>query len=110
MYLFMSLVLFALLANIVWPMIVQKIQFESKVMAYMNSNNITNPYCYTKYLGKISRSILGIEIDIGVDSHGIPVDCNNTPSVYLRCSPFNYTNALHPCSYIKSYFRTFALN
>ena len=90
-------------------MIVQKSQFESKIMAYVKANNITSPYCYTKYLAQLTRTLTSIDIDIGVDASGLYVDCNSTPTRYVRCTPNNYTNALHPCSYIKSYFRTFVL-
>lgn len=91
-------------------MIVQKFQFEAKVLNYIQSNNITSPYCYGKYMAKVSKSILGIEIDVGVDTSSLFVDCSVTqPTLYYRCSSFDYTNALHPCSQVKSYFRIFAL-
>ena len=91
-------------------MIVQKAVFEGKVMAYIKSNNITNPYCYGIYQANISRTLLGIEIDVGVDVNNRYIDCSVTPDHYNRCSAFDYTNALHPCSYVRSYFRTFGTN
>ncbi len=109
MFLILVLVLYTLLANVVWPMIIQKSQFESKVMSYIQSNNITSPYCYGTYMGKVSKSFLGIDIDVGIDSTGKFLDCTVTPLLYYRCSPYDYTNVLHPCSVIKSYFRIFAL-
>lgn len=90
-------------------MIVKKAQFEAKVMSYVQANNITSPYCYTNYMGKLSKSILGIEIDVGIDSNQRFTDCTVIPSEYYRCTPHDLTNALHPCSVIRSFFRTFAL-
>lgn len=109
MFLILSLILFTLLANVIWPMIVQKSKFESKVMNYITANNITSPYCFGTYMSKISKSFLGIEIDIGIDNTNKFVDCTITPQQYYRCTPFDYTNVLHPCSVVRSYFRIFAL-
>ena len=103
------LVLFATLSNIVWPMIVQKSQFEAKVMNYILSNNITSPYCYTKYMAKVSRSILDINIEIGTDLNGYFTDCNIIPENYYKCRYIDYSNTLHPCSFVRSFFRIFAL-
>lgn len=109
MYLILILVLFAVLANIVWPMIVQKSQFESKVINYIKANNITSPYCYNRYMAKVSKSILGIDIDIAIDDDGYFTDCNTISDKFYSCSSFDYSNSLHPCSFIRSFFRIFAL-
>lgn len=108
-YLVVSLILYAVLANIIWPSIVQKNKFEGRVLSYMKANNITSPYCYTKYNAKIGKSLFDLYIDVGIDDDGYFLDCNTLPTKYYRCTPHDFTNVLHPCSFVKSFFRIFAL-
>lgn len=60
-------------------------------------------------MAKVSKSILGIDIDIGIDDNGYFTDCNTTPEKYYKCTAFDNSNVLHPCSFVRSFFRIFAL-
>lgn len=103
------LILYVLLANIIWPSIVSAGRFNTRVINYMKANNITSPSCFTKYVVKVSQSIFRLNVEIGINSDGIFTPCEVIPSQYIQCTASNYADALHPCSFVRSTFRTFVI-
>lgn len=107
MYLIMILVLFVVIANILWPLIINKSIYEKKVMDYIISNNFTSPYCYSGYMGIVERNIFGLQLKLGIDSNGSFTNCSTIPSSYYQCGSKDYINRLHPCTIVNSSFRVF---
>jgi len=88
-------------------MVVDKIEYEKKVMSYLSSHNFTNPHCYGKYQAIVSRNITGLEIQVGLDSNEYLSSCNTIPSKYYKCTAKDFASQMHPCMQIKSYFHLF---
>lgn len=107
MHIVLVVTLFICICNILWPMLVNKINYEKTVMNYLKENNFTNPNCYGKYLATVSRDITGLKIKIGTDKNDYMVACNVIPDKYYQCKASDYASQSHPCTQIRSYFHIF---
>ena len=103
MYIVVLVVLFAVFTNILVTNVIEKTKFEKKIIDYMKKHNYSSPYCYTKYLATVSRSLTGLKIDMAIDDNKNFVDCSaNGTLKYKRCDPFDFATQTHPCNYVRS--------